>query len=143
VLAELRQAVAARDVTTAQRLLSVPFAARPLADWIARFDLRAIPGSAAKTPAAAAAEVAVDWPRVPLPATDAQGTGVGRVSPVPGIGFASNLPLTPHALRAPSRRGQDTVAILRELGLSVAAIDDLLAAGVAADVTRDTTTKAT
>ncbi|UUZ66101.1 hypothetical protein LP417_18060 [Polaromonas sp. P1-6] len=76
-------------------------------------------------PVQAAAEAAAGWPTVRLP-----GGGEDRVVSVPGIGFSSTQALTPNQLEAPARRGQDTRAILQQLGVPAATAEDLFKQGV-------------
>ncbi|UUZ62163.1 hypothetical protein LP417_18090 [Polaromonas sp. P1-6] len=82
-----------------------------------------------RSPVEAAVEASKGWPRVNLPRP-------GRTQelvPVPGIGFTSSKTLTPPVLRTPPRSGADTRVVLGELGFSSEEVDQLIAAGVAAE----------
>lgn len=124
-LAALAAAARDRDVAGAQRALAALFAARPADDWEARLAAAAVPATRVRSAAEAAAQASTDWPQVSLPAPDGP-----RTVPVPGIGFASNLPLT-GPLGSPPRRGEHTRALLARAGLDVDTIEAMLADGVA------------
>ena len=119
------QAAQARDVSTTQALLAPLLRGRTRSEWDALLARHGVPATPVRRAAQAAAEAAVEpgnrWPQVDLPTP----SGPRRVS-VPGIGFASNLPLTVD-LQAPVRRGADTRALLAEGGLDLPTINAMLA----------------
>lgn len=113
------------DVATAQQLLGEAFRQASVTDWEARMAAHGVPATGVRSAAAAAAEVAHDWPQVELPLPD----GPRRV-PVPGIGYGSSEPLT-GSLAAPPRRGADTRALLLEAGLNETDVNAMLSEGKA------------
>lgn len=123
LLKQLEAAVEAQAVSQAQEILASIFSLRTAQDWDERFARWGVPGTPVRKPVQAAAEASAAWPTVRLPGAV---PGEERVVSVPGIGFSSTRPLTPAQLRTPARRGQDTGAILQELGISPEAADELL-----------------
>jgi len=123
LLHRLDAAVAVQDVAQAQDILASIFRLRTADDWDQRFASWGVPGTPVRKPVQAAMEAAASWPSVRLPGASA---GEERIVPVPGVGFTSTQALTPAQLRSPARRGQDTAAILRELGISAQEAEELL-----------------
>jgi crotonobetainyl-CoA:carnitine CoA-transferase CaiB-like acyl-CoA transferase len=124
-MAALEAAHGRRDVAAAQALLGQVLAAEPVAVCEERLARHGVPATRVRRAGEAAAEAAVGWPAVALPAPQGQ-----RTVRVPGIGFESTEVLTP-TVRAPARRGADTRAVLGEAGLTTAEIDAMLADGAA------------
>ena len=129
-LSKLREAIVASDVDAAQRVLGEILQGKSAADWELSLASHGVPGTVVRSPAEAATEASKAWPRITLPATRSSS---GRTVAVPGIGFTSTEPMTHEVLRSPPRRGQDTRAVLSELGMGVDQIDELISAGLAAE----------
>lgn len=123
LLHRLDAAVAVHDVAQAQDILASIFRLRTADDWDQRFASWGVPGTPVRKPVQAAMEAAASWPTVRLPVSS---DGEERIVPVPGVGFTSTQALTPSLLRSPARRGQDTAAILRELGTTAQETEELL-----------------
>ncbi|WP_409450651.1 CoA transferase [Aquabacterium sp. J223] len=108
-----------------QDLIEAELAKAPVADWCARFDAAGVPagpvnsaGQALEHPQVRAVGMVIDVP-------DGEG-GMAR-----GIGNPITLNGKAEAATTPAPKvGEHSRAVLRELGLSHAEIDGLVAAGV-------------
>jgi crotonobetainyl-CoA:carnitine CoA-transferase CaiB-like acyl-CoA transferase len=130
LLARLHDAAQHEDVQQVQAALQALLRGSAAADWEHRLARWGVPASTVRSPAVAAIEASSTWPYVRLGATPSKPQ---RKLRVPGVGFRSNLTLTPAEVRPPPRRGQDTREVLAELGFSAREVGAVLNAGIAAE----------